>query len=333
MTSDLAAWRGPLPAPSRIDALVKDGASVALSRVPCPELALPDDVLVRVAYAGICRTDLAVADGAIARRASPVVLGHELSGHVVAMGPRARGVAMGDPVSVVPQVACGRCAGCKGEGGCLSPETLGIDRDGAFAEIVRVPASAIVRLPRGLAMRSGAYVEPVAAALAVVEAGISIEERGLVLGAGRIAGLTLDVLRARGFTRVEQHDPRVDSAPARDAFDFAVETEAKDDVLAIAIDAVAPRGRIILKSRATAPVAIDVGRVVAKRLTLEGALYGSFDEAVRLLASGSLDLDALLGPARPLACFASVLEGARRDERRKLFFAISGPPIASEVEG
>src|SRR5439155_10098486 len=107
-------------------------------------------------------------------------------------------------------------------------------RDGAFAEIVRVPASSIVRLPPALAMRSGAYVEPVAAALAVAEAGIAIGQRGLVLGAGRIAGLTLAVLRARGFSRVQACDPQK-ARPARDAFDFVVETDAKDDVLAIAI--------------------------------------------------------------------------------------------------
>lgn len=70
-------------------ALLKEGGSVRLARVPEPVIAAGDDVLVRVAFAGVCRTDLLVAEGRLPSR-DPIVLGHELSGVVAAAGPSAR---------------------------------------------------------------------------------------------------------------------------------------------------------------------------------------------------------------------------------------------------
>src|SRR4051794_13045275 len=92
-------------------ALVKEGGSVRLARVPEPTLAADDDVIVRVAFAGICRTDLLVASGRLPSR-DPIVLGHELSGVVVARGPAARHLREGDRVTVAPLLACRRCVRC-----------------------------------------------------------------------------------------------------------------------------------------------------------------------------------------------------------------------------
>lgn len=310
-------------------ALLKEGGSVRLARVPEPVIAAGDDVLVRVAFAGVCRTDLLVAEGRLPSR-DPIVLGHELSGVVAAAGPSARGIAAGDRVTVAPLLACGRCRGClvsqanEGAGrgaACSAPEMLGVLRHGAFADMLVVPAASVHRIPAGLPMRTAAYVEPVAASLAVLHAGISREQRGLVLGRGRIAELTMRVLLAHGFERVDLRAPG--DPLAEDEYDFAIETAASTAVMRALAAAVRPRGRVVLKSRLVEPVALDLLQIVPKELTLAAAHYGSFEDAIALLASRRLVADDLLGPARPLEAFADVLEDAKKSEQNKLFFAIS----------
>src|SRR5262245_47111814 len=120
-------------------ALVRHGSWVGLRALPrpCPQ---DGEVVVRVVVAGICRTDLHVAQGRLAA-ADPVVLGHEFAGVVEEVGPGAGGVKPGDRVAVMPMLPCGLCAACSSgdELVCLEPTLLGVDRDGAFAELVAVP--------------------------------------------------------------------------------------------------------------------------------------------------------------------------------------------------
>ena len=307
------------PAPTMM-AIVKEGPTVRLARVPAPMLSAPDDVVLRVAFAGICRTDLLVADGRLPSR-DPVILGHELSGVVHEAGPRA-GFTVGERVTVAPLLPCGRCERCRDGHSCSAPEMLGVARHGAFAELLCVPASAVHRVPPSLPLRAAAYTEPVAAALAVLHAGIATAERGVVHGSGRIARLVHQVLVAHGFERVELRDPAGSPLP-RDAFDFAVETGGGTAALAALVDAVRPGGRIVLKSRLPEPLGLDLLRIVPRELTLRAVHYGSFPAAIELLASGRLALDEILGPARPLDDFERVLAEARRSESAKLFFAVT----------
>lgn len=153
-------------------AILRARDRVVLADVPDPTPGA-GEVVVDVAYAGVCRTDLAVAAGVIAV-APGRVLGHELSGHVDVT-----------PVTIIPFDADGRW--------------LGIDRDGAFAERVCVPAAQVIALPPSLPLALGAYVEPVAAAMGAV-AGIGPGDRVCVTGDGRIAELTARVVAACGAT-------------------------------------------------------------------------------------------------------------------------------------
>src|SRR4051812_30049243 len=103
-------------------ALMKEGGAVRLARGPEPALVAPDDVRLRVAFAGVCRTDLFVADGLLPSR-DPVILGHELSGVVDAAGPAA-GFSPGERVTVAPLLLCGRCERCRTGASCRAPEML-----------------------------------------------------------------------------------------------------------------------------------------------------------------------------------------------------------------
>jgi L-iditol 2-dehydrogenase len=168
--------------------------------------------------------------------------------------------------------------------------------------------------------RLGAYAEPMAAALAVCKAGLQKTDRGLLCGGGRIAELTARVLCAHGFAHVSRWDPSSPAPPPpRDAFDFAIETQATAPVLAALVHAVRPGGRIVFKSRPHAPVPLDIHAAVRKELSFAAVCYAPFPDALALLASGQVPVEDLLGPAFPLPDFAAAFARAEESEAAKVF--------------
>lgn len=280
-------------------AVVRREDDVALLEVPRPVPRSAREVLVRVELAGICRTDLYVARGLLACT-PPVILGHELSGVVEQIGGEVSRVRVGDRVAADPFV----------------PGTpwhmIGVQRDGAFAEFITLPEDMLHVCPPDMTPRVAAYTEPVAASMAPLRAPIHRNERGLVFGHGRIAALTGAVLRAAGFEDVqiaEEGDPG--------SFDFVVETRA--DRLTDAAKLVRDGGVLVLKSRAAAPVSLDLLDVVRRELRLHGAHYGCFDEAIRWLHEERLDIAHLLGPEHPLDTFEAVFTSLMDHEAHKHF--------------
>ncbi len=172
-------------------ALIKEPTGVAIVRRPEHTEVGPTEVLVRLAYAGICRTDLYVAEGRLPVRSPRIVLGHEAAGTVVGRGSSAS-LALDASVVVLP-LACDVCARPLT---CDHAERLGVDRDGVFADLVSIPESSVRPLPLGFGssvdappLKLAAYVEPVAAALAV-RAKIPHDASVVIYGRGRIAELT-----------------------------------------------------------------------------------------------------------------------------------------------
>jgi len=285
-----------------VRAIVKERGDVRLVDVPVPELRRPDDVIVEVIVAGICRTDLHVASGAI-ESADPITLGHELAGRVVACGRAVTRVAVGDLVTCDPVIGGG---------------FLGITLHGAFADRVVLPEANLYGLPATLDPRIGAYVEPVAAALAVTSVGL--EGRGVVYGASRFSHLVREVLRPLAVDSIV--DP---VAPA--SCDFAIETSGTPRELALLIDALRPRGTLILKSRDPRST-LPLGRLVDKELVVRAVRYGSFERAIAMLVGGEVDVSPILGPSWPLARFAEAFARATGSESHKVFLSIGAPCAA-----
>ncbi len=310
---------------TQMKALVKQGPGLAVRRVPRPTLIAPEDVIVRVALAGLCRTDVYVAEGHLPCR-DPLILGHEFAGVVAEVGPAVRNVAPGDRVTVMPILACRTCEQCRAgaEATCERRTMLGVDRDGGFAEFIAVPARAVYRLPTTFSFMAGAYMEPVAAALAVLKAGLRPDEKGLIYGHNRIALLTERVLRAHGFTGVAVHDPSRDERLPTSAYHFIVETVATTEALDDMIRAVRPLGTIVLKSRSYRHAGINLIEAVKKELTFRAVNYGPFTEAIALVAEGRVSLDGLLGPVHDLEEFPAVFAASKRSESAKPFFAPGG---------
>lgn len=298
------AWRG----------LVRRDGGLALEARPLREPG-SGEALVRVELTGVCRTDLHAARGRVPV-ANGRVLGHEFVGTIESLGnPGAW--AVGQRVVARPILGCGACSTCRAglDLCCAQGEHLGLGLDGSFAERCFLPTSLLVPVPAALPAEVAACVEPVAAALAVLDAGLPPGGEGVVLGQGRIAELTLRVLQAAGH-RVRLLPP---SALAPASVDFAVETGGDAACLAAAVQGVRAGGTVVLKSRPQAPVAFDLHLAVRRQLTLRAVGWGDFAMAVAWLASGRLSLAGLLGPVYALADWPRGLARAEADEAVKVF--------------
>lgn len=177
--------------------------------VPLPEPGA-DEVLVRVAYCGVCGSDIPRIFSKGTYR-FPLICGHELAGIVERCGEGVTGFASGDRVAVFPLIWCGRCAACeRGQyAQCESYDYLGSRRDGAFAEYVVAPARNLLHLPEGVSLQEAAMTEPAAVALHALRragGGCQPGETVAIFGAGPIGLMVAQWARAMGASQVALFD-------------------------------------------------------------------------------------------------------------------------------
>lgn len=175
-----------------------DKSSICLKEVPEPSYG-DTEVKIRVIFAGICGTDI----HGIASLRPPVILGHEFSGVVVAVGRNVRDVQVGDLVTSETTVyRCGRCPYCAKGFFNLCPERKGIGSsvNGAFAEYIVVPEFAVHKLPGFLSLEEGAILEPFACAIrgVVEQANLQGGEKVVVFGPGPLGILVSWIAKALG---------------------------------------------------------------------------------------------------------------------------------------
>lgn len=307
-------------------ALVWEGPRRVVMReqvMPSPE---PGDVLVRVAFAGICGSELSAYLGHNALRVPPLVMGHEFAGEVAALGEGAAernpALRVGTWVTVNPLISCGRCLYCRrgDQQLCPSRQLLGAHRAGGYAEYVAAPADQALPLPDGMSLATGALAEPVAVAVRVGQlAGDLAGQVTLVAGAGPIGLLVLQALQQRGAHRVfvsdlvaerramaealggEPLDPRaVDVVgTVREATDGLGATVTVDAVGVAAtraqtIAATRNGGLVILSGLHEETGVIPAADAIRREITLRGSFaysHTNFTDALERLARGIMLLD------------------------------------------
>lgn len=288
-----------------------------------------EDVLVAVRACGICGSDVHGYDGTSGRRTPPLVMGHEAAGVVAVAGRAVTGWKLGDRVTFESTLSCGTCAFCLAgrTNLCQRREVLGASfpgyrRDGAFAELVAVPARALVRLPDELTFERAAFAEPLAVALHAVALAGGVEGATVaVVGTGVIGLLAIQALRLAGARRVVGVDldpTRLELArglgadavfrPGDEGLDQAfadVVVEAVGVAAAIrtAVACAARGGRVVLVGNVTPLVELPLQAVVTGELTLVGscASSGELEHGLQLLGSGAVDVDPLISAVAPLA--------------------------------
>jgi len=164
---------------------------------PIPET---HEALIKVAYAGICGSELSSYLGHNALRVPPVIMGHEFSGEIVELGSAAAtgntSLAVGQAVTVNPLDYTEPCEYCEQGLHHLSPtrQLVGAHRPGAYASYVSVPAKLVTPLPKTMSLRIGALTEPTACGIRIGEiAGDVTDQDCLIIGAGPIGLLALQV--------------------------------------------------------------------------------------------------------------------------------------------
>ena len=288
-----------------------------------PRLEGSDDCLVRVSLAGICSTDMAMLDGLYPFTG---IMGHEFTG-VVEKGPAE---LSGRRVAGEINIACGHCSSCRAgrPKHCTERAVPGLrDHDGVFADYVALPASNLHPLPDGVPDQAAVFTEPLAAALDILEqVQIAPEDRVLLVGAGKLGQLIARVLATTGcaltvVVRSRQKASRLEPLAARlisadeiepRAFDLAVECTGNEAGLTMALQALRPRGTLVLKSTYAGTPAVDMSRLVVDEIRIIGSRCGPFDKALALMAARDLQLEALVDAVYPLAEGLEALEKNRQ---------------------
>lgn len=275
--------------------LLRQGTAVVVEHPdPTPPAG---EALVRVTCAGICGTDLEIAQGYLGFDGIP---GHEFVG-VVESAPDPRWV--GRRVVGEINASCGSCGECAAgrRRHCAHRTVLGIaGRDGVFAERATLPVENLHPVPPGVSDDVAVFTEPMAAAYEIVEQGlVAPDARVLVMGDGRLGQLCAHVLRrfASEVAVVGHHCEKLALLARRgvrvfegdvsngDRFDVVVEATGSAEALPAAFRHVRPCGTIVLKTTAHGAGRIDLAPVVIDEIRVVGSRCGPFSPALRHLES------------------------------------------------
>ena len=303
----------------RMKAIVRTEGGARLRVVKAPASLMGDQVAVRVRAVAICRTDLYAAEGRIKVRERRV-LGHEFTGIVDQTGPEVTRFEPGARVVGNPSFHCGGCEHCKtGETyRCAETTFLGLDHDGAFAEIVVVPEWSLWRLPNDISFTVGTFTEPIAAGMAVLEAGLDPCSRVWVFGSGRIAQLTGEILRDAGFSRLE-----LSAELPAEPVDALIETNGLGVQTSAALTALKTNGTLVLKSREPVTFEMPVLEAIRKQVRIIAVKYAPFNRALDFVSRNTEMLETFLDDNWRLEDFEAAFELASCCEEKKICFQMS----------
>lgn len=297
------------------------------------------EVAVRIAYCGICGTDMHVYHGNMdARVGFERVIGHEMSGVVDAVGDGVTGIEAGQKVVVRPLDHCGDCPACAAghQHICHNLKFLGLDTNGAMQEVWNVPARTIHVLPGDMKMDHAALIEPVAVACHDVRmSALQAGEDVLVIGGGPIGILVAMVARdAGGKVVISEVNPHRLAIARKLGFDVINPAEADlqaeimgrtgtkgaDVVFEVSgtqpgVDAMtacaATRARIVMVAIHAQKPQIDLFQFFWRELSLVGVrVYEpeDYDKAIDIIASGGVDADTVITDVAPLADIQAAFE-------------------------
>lgn len=298
--------------------------SISIKDVEVPKIK-EKEVLVKVKTAGVFFTDLKVYTGLFPGVEYPVILGHELSGEISALGKNVNDLRIGDEVIVEPLFPCGKCYLCLDgkHNMCIDSKILGVNKDGTFAEYVVAESSRVHLKDKLLSHEQAILINDLAVAIhAIKRSGISIGDTAVILGADAIGLLTLQVAKRSGASVliIDTNPEKLHLAADFDA-DYVLSPEAgniQELVMAMTkdkgadvvidclgtsqtikqtVDLVKKGGKIIMvgwTGNETDPM--NLTKMVMNEINLLGCINycGEFQIAMELANSGSLNLNSII---------------------------------------
>ncbi len=315
--------------------VLKEYNKFSYEEVPEPEYG-PDDLLVQVKACSICGSDVHGMDGRTGRRIPPVIMGHEASGVVAAVGANVKGFVIGDRITFDSTIYCGSCYYCrKGRINlCDNRRVLGVScneyrQNGAFAEYVTVPDHIAYHLPDGLSFEKAAMIEPVSIAVhAVSRAPLGLNDNAVVVGVGMIGLFIVEILHQAGCKKIIAIDldpNKFDlarqfgathclSADQKDLVsqvvqltdgrgaDIAFEAVGITPTVKTAIDVLRKGGALTLVGNLKPQVDFPLQSVVTREISVLGscASNGEYPICLDLIERGKIKVDALISATAPL---------------------------------
>jgi threonine 3-dehydrogenase len=324
-----------------------------LRDVSAPDAPADGDVIVEVAAAGICGSDVHIYDWSggydFLTSAFPVTIGHEFAGRVLETGRHVDTLKAGQPVVVIPSVECGVCERCRsGEvDACRDRRGIGMLRDGGFARHVRVPAANCLTLPEGIDLGIAALAEPLAIAMSAIKtAEVGPGDRVLVMGPGTIGqGIALlasvrgaDVVvvgyddadrlatvRALGISQTfdlrEQTLDDVKSGTGIDEFDIVIEATGVPSTVQMGLDCLRPSGVFVICGIHGKPVSFDAAKLVRNRHQIRGtyrATRATWAEVRDFVVEHQARIEPMITHRLPLADALTGFEMARQKVGSKI---------------
>jgi len=291
----------------------------------------PGEALLRMRYAGICGTDLALTAGY--KGGFSGVLGHEYVAEVVAAPGQEEWV--GRRVVGEINTICGECDHCRLGliTHCQNRRVLGIiNWDGAFAEYLVSPIYLLHPLPDAVPDEMAVFVEPLAAAYAALrDVPEDVGDRVIIFGDGRLGQLIARVFQAEGYhpLLVGRHTKKLTLAaqagidvalapPLGREYDVAVDVTGNAQALQQIFGLLRPRGALILKTTSANKSELDFSPAVVNELRIIGSRCGPFPQAIQALAQGIIDPRPLISARFPLDRAEEAFQLARQRKSLKL---------------
>jgi threonine 3-dehydrogenase len=340
-------------------ALVKSQAArgLWLEDAPVPEIG-PDDVLIKIHKTGVCGTDGHIYkwdEWAQRTIKVPMIIGHEYAGEIVELGDRVRTLQIGQRVSGEGHVVGMRSRASRSGHFHLDPETqgVGVNRPGAFAEFVRVPAFNVIPLPDDIDDDLGAILDPLGNAVHTALTYNLVGEDVLITGAGPIGIMAAAVARHVGarhivITDINAHRLQLaasvaDVVPVNTAdedlkavmgrlkmtegFDVGLEMSGAPSAFVQMVDHLVMGGRIAMLGIPAQPYPVDWSKIVFRMLTVKG-IYGremfeTWHKMIAMLQSG-LQVRGVITHHLPYTDFRTGFEMLVRGECGKVVLDWTG---------
>ena len=316
------------------------------------------EVLIAVRHAGVCGTDLHIADWdpwAQSRMHPPVVIGHEFAGEIVAVGDGVAELKTGRLVTAEGHIVCGHCLQCRTGNShiCRNTRIIGVDRDGAFAEYIVMPATNVLCLD-GIPTEVGAIMDPMGNAFHTVLSGDIPGSNVFVVGCGPIGCFAVGIARAAGAAKVIASDinpkrlalartmgaqvtidatkqdvvRQVLEATGNEGADVVCEMSGVPSALHQAFASVRMGGRVQLLGLPKGEVPVDIANeIIFKGITIYGVIgrkmYETWHQMRRFLSSGMFDPRPVMTHQFPLAKIDEALVAIRSGDAGKVILEMA----------
>ena len=314
--------------PKMMDAIVKPVAGVGLElrRVPVPEPG-PGEVLIKVHKTAICGTDVHIYDWtpwSAEHVKPPMVIGHEYVGEIAALGAGVTGLTVGMRVSGEGHITCGHCRNCHTGNiqWCKNTKSVGVDRDGAFAEYVCIPDKNVIIIDPKLDEDVVAFFDAFGNATHTALMFNLVGEDVLITGAGPIGVIACGICKYAGARRVvitDMNEYRLDLARKMGAdaavnvakedlqevmkqqglvegFDVGLEMSGSGAAFKQMLSVMRNGGKVSLLGLGNGPISLDMNLIIGKGLTLQGIYGRKMDNwhQMSYMVQGGLDLHPVI---------------------------------------